>query len=175
MTRKSDEHVVAGGKGYRCLHCGTEQAMAFPVDLTVYAAAGKAFVRVHRACKPSEAGAARFIYSNPEEWLRSWDTGTSSLTIFCAFTGRHEFGPGVGPNVPHDPADFGRCYRLLKVAPPEWRAGLQRVAERFPQWAPLVARWGELEALYEEELPTGKAPRLYARMRATCEIAGRPA
>lgn len=97
-------------------------------------------------------------------WLRSWDTGLSSLTI------HHVLRPALWqgqsrPCPPSDPSDFGRCHRLLKIAPPEWRANLSRVTDRFPEWAPLVARWSDLEALYEKEFPTGQAPKLFALMR----------
>jgi hypothetical protein len=81
-------------------------------------------------------------------------------------------------DIPYDPDDFGRCYRLLKVMP-SWRERLAEVAAVCPQWAPFVEAWGELTALYEDELENGPvtkgvrmAPRLYARMR---ELRGRAA
>jgi hypothetical protein len=168
--RPSADHCIPGGKGFRCLHCGEEQALAYPVSMSVWSGAANGFAKDHRACKPSEAGAARFRYTNPDEWRDSWDTGVSSLTIFSTF--RNGLGMPDRPDVPQDPADFGRCYRLLKVAPPEWRANLGRVAVRFPEWRPFVASWSEVERLYEEELPTGDAPRCYALMRELVE-AGR--
>lgn len=161
---KGAEHVVMGGAGVRCLHCGEEQAIPYPCPINIVAAVGTAFGKSHKHCTPSEAGTARYTYSSPDQWLASWDTGISSLTIYAVFTGRPVLRSG--PGVPHDPDDFGRCYRLLKVAPPEWRANLQRVADRYPEWAPLVARWSEIEALYEEEAPSGVAPRCYALMRS---------
>lgn len=101
----------------------------------------------------------------PEQWIVSYDTGVSSKTIWAVMMGAIS---GQEPwstfNVPHDPADFGRCYRLLKAIP-EWRPRLHEVAERFPKWAPLIAAWDELTALYEEEVASGTAPKLYARMR----------
>lgn len=33
------------------------------------------------------------------------------------------------------------------------------------EWEVLAAHWDELEALYREELPTGRAPKLYDRMQ----------
>lgn len=161
---KKKPHVVVGGAGFRCLNCGTEESVQFPVRLEVYAVHGKCFERSHKLCKPSEAGAKRFEWSTPAEWKASWDTGISSLTIWSFFTGQH--GGEVG--IPHDPEDFGRCFRLLAKLP-GWRASLPRLAERFPEWAPLVERWAHMERLYEEELPTGSAPRLYAFMRPLVE------
>jgi hypothetical protein len=165
-------HVIMGGAGFRCLNCGEESngGVAWPAPTAVVDAAGKTFEAAHAACKPDPAGAARWAYKTPEEWIRSWDTGISSLTIYATFKG-HGYAPGFGAGVPHDPADFGRCYRLLKVAP-EWRARLGEVADLHPQWRPLVDAWDELEALYEEEFPTGEAPKLYARIQALVD-AGR--
>jgi hypothetical protein len=162
--KKGAEHCVMGGAGVRCLNCGEEQAIPYPCALQIAAAVCETFEKMHRQCKPSEAGAARFKYADVGAWLASWDTGISSKTIYHVLRGTPWSGP-FRPDVPHDPDDFGRCYRLLKVAPPEWRANLARVAERFPAWAPLVARWDDLTRLYEEEEPTGKAPKLYALMR----------
>lgn len=172
MSKKKGDvdHVTLGDNSVRCLNCGDEQPIAFPVSIRVLDAIGKAFGLEHRACKPSDTGAARFRAQTLSEWAASWDTGISSRTIFHTFMGYG--GPQFAPDVPYDPADFGRCYRLLKIAPPEWRANLAKVAARYPAWGPLVDRWDDLERLFEEELPTGKAPRLYALMR---ELRGVPA
>jgi hypothetical protein len=64
---------------------------------------------------------------------------------------------------PLDPADFGRCQRLLKAFP-EWRERIREMAV-YPGWAGLVGAWDMLEALYAEERPKGAAPKLYARMQ----------
>ena len=103
--------------------------------------------------KPTEEGDAI-------AWLSNGDTGISSKTIWSALTGNLIERTGI----PHDPSDFGRCYRLLKVMP-AWRARLHEVAAKFPEWEKLIDAWDELTALYEEELPTGRAPRLYSRMK----------
>jgi hypothetical protein len=66
--------------------------------------------------------------------------------------------------VPRDPADFGRCYRLLKVMP-SWRDRLSEVSAQFPAWKSLVDTWDELTALYEEESPKQYLPKLYRRMQ----------
>jgi hypothetical protein len=69
----------------------------------------------------------------------------------------------LGDN-PWDPEDFGRCYRALKLIP----GGAERigeVAKAYPEWAGLAANWAELTALFEEEAPSGRAPKLYQRMQ----------
>jgi len=96
------------------------------------------------------------------EWLLSGDTGVSSKTIFAVMTGSDM----KGADVPHDPDDFGRCYRLLSHFP-EWKTRLSEVAAKFPIWGPMVAAWEELAALYEKETKNhcGVAPKLYDRMK----------
>jgi hypothetical protein len=96
-------------------------------------------------------------------WIAGDDTGTSSKTIWAVMMGVAD--PECNRyDVPYDPADFGRCVRLLNRVP-EWRGRLGEVAAIFPRWQPLVDAWEELETLYEEEFPTGKAPRLYERIQ----------
>jgi hypothetical protein len=165
-TAKSVEHVVMGDGDIRCLNCGRAQAFPAEMSIPIFGAIGKAFEREHEKCRPSPAGAARFEFSTPEQWLASWDTGISSKSIFWVLAGRHPVGQGFLPDAPHDPEDFGRCYQLLKGIP-GWRERLSEVAARYPDspWPSLVARWGELEKFYEEELPSGRAPKLYALMQ----------
>ena len=106
------------------------------------------FLDEHRGCgerEPTEAAEARYEYSTPEEWARSWDTGLSSMTIFKFMKNGHV----DRPEVPHDVDDLGRCIRLLRVAPPTWRKCLQNLARAYPEWARLVANWDLLETLYE--------------------------
>ena len=96
----------------------------------------------------------------PTQWLLSNDTGISSETICTVMLGEEH----SHPDYPHDPSDFGRCYRLLSHFP-EWKDRLQEVADRYPIWGPLVSEWDELTELYLEELPSNRAPKLYARMK----------
>lgn len=95
-------------------------------------------------------------------WLMSDDTGVSSKTMAAVLCGvpyalnrRHH---------PSDPDDFGRCHRFLEAVP-EARAKLVEMKRASSVWSNLVDSWDELTALYLEELPSGKAPRLYARMK----------
>jgi hypothetical protein len=96
----------------------------------------------------------------PLEWIISDDTGISSITIWAVMMGIKDIPRA---SIPHDPDDFGRCYRLLSKFP-EWRERLNEVAERFPRWKRLVGDWDTLTELYEEEEPTGTAPKLYRLM-----------
>ncbi|MBQ3170359.1 MAG: hypothetical protein IJB53_00325 [Mailhella sp.] len=103
-------------------------------------------------------------------WLQMGERGISSNTIcfvLCGLSGLELedgfSGYSIG-SIPYDPDDFRRCYELLDLIP-EWKDRLSEVAKRYPQWKPLVGRWSDLEALYEAEAPSGKAPKLYALMR----------
>lgn len=82
------------------------------------------------------------------EWIAGPDTGISSKTIFAALTGI-TWTERFSPDIPHDPDDFGRCYRLLLIFP-EWRFRLAEVAMRFPVWGPMIAIWDELTAMWED-------------------------
>ena len=105
-------------------------------------------------------------------WLRSDDTGLSSkhmARILCNIRvdcDIEEVRTGKPPH-PLDPDDFGRCYRFLRAVPigPERARGVAYMGNSSREWAGLTAAWDELEKLYEEELPTGKCPKLYARMK----------
>jgi hypothetical protein len=101
-----------------------------------------------------------------DQWLGRHDTGTSSLTIFSVLAGRPDVLAGRRGDIPYDPSDFGRCYRLLKIAP-EWRARLGEVAAVYPKWAPFVRAWDLLTETYERELqsPTGMAPVTYEMLQ----------
>lgn len=162
ITKGGPKHVFFGEREIRCHHCGARETV-FPIPLSkkriaAFTLTCEAFSEEHKKCEP---GAPQAM--TPAAWLDGPDTGTSSKTIFAVMTGRvlsNDFRPAT----PRDPADFGRCHRLLALFP-EWRTRLGEVAAKHPEWAPLVAVWPELETLFEEESPSGKAPRLYARMR----------
>jgi hypothetical protein len=96
------------------------------------------------------------------DWLKGTDTGVSSKTIYSVLSGINFYLRDT--DVPHDPDDFGRCYRLLKRFP-GWRERMGDVAEKFPAWKPFVREWGAMTDLYEQEFPTGQAPLLYAMMQ----------
>ena len=101
--------------------------------------------------------------SPADTWAAGGDTGISSLTIWSVMTGC-PMPRGLLADVPYDPADFGRCHRLLLLIP-EWRPRLHEVAKRHPEWAVLVDCWSSLTDLYLQELPFGNAPRLWGAMR----------
>lgn len=103
-------------------------------------------------------------------WSLSGDTGSSSKALATFFSGVQQRSPGY----PHDPDDFGRCYRLLRSIP-ALRPRIGEAAVLSESWAALVGAWDELEALYEKfcdvdgrriDAPNyPDAKKMYARMK----------
>ena len=94
-------------------------------------------------------------------WLQSDDTGLSSKWMAHICAG----GPSTLFGYPYDPGDFGRCYRFLRAVP-EARDNFYKLKECGAVWAAFVDNWKEMELLYEEEFPTGSAPKLYRLMQS---------
>jgi len=102
------------------------------------------------------------------QWLLSDDIGLSSQTMVARFEGVKD----SNHSHPHDPADLGRCLRLLQAVP-EYVPRLHEMKEEGPVWAALVDNWEKLEKLYYKEKPTGSAPECYKAMREIIEEARR--
>lgn len=134
--------------------------MEMPQNLEVVTAAMKAFVRVHKRCR--DTGRTEERPTSPREWIESRDTGTSSLTICSIITGFPN--PHGRCDIPHDPQDFGRCYRLLKLFP-QWRPLLPQVAEKEPDWIPFVREWDRLTEMYEKAMESDDGREMYAFMK----------
>ena len=165
-SKKGVAHVVLGNNCLLCNNCGATQSLAIDGGMSIGAWSGlcRGFEKEHARCKPDpDRVAKKRAFATPWEWYeRSQDTGISSLTIAHVLAGvplAQNFGAGI----PHDPSDFGRCLRVVRAF--NWRPRLGEVAARFPFWKPLVDSWDAMEALYDEEEPTGSAPRLYDLMR----------
>jgi len=112
----------------------------------------EAQIQRHLYCKPGQWHEPQ--PTTPDDWRDSRDVGISSMTIYFAMTGNRK---PSHCDAPHDPADFGRCYRLLKLAP-QWRADLAKLAVAFPAWLPFVLEWETLERLYEKAILTPEEP-----------------
>jgi hypothetical protein len=165
-----------------CSRCGRAHELNLPQPVWAVSALSVGFEKEHRGCKKMDGGefcehcskqghapeeCLKLVANSPREWLRGPDTGISSKTIYRVMTGDYgsdPFGHGLHTGTPLDPSDFGRCYRLLQRFP-EWRSRMHEVSAKYPEWTGLVRAWPKLEALYEDELPSGRMPRLYRRMR----------
>jgi hypothetical protein len=108
------------------------------------------------------------------EWIINGETGISSRTMWAALNGGFPEPPRISfhSNIPHDPADFRRCKQFVEQCRID-KDQLQKIKKQIPWWGPFIDAWDELVALYEEERPSGKAPRLYARMQELKEQAMR--
>lgn len=99
------------------------------------------------------------------EWFANGERGISSDTIVMHLTGR--IHPRY-PDHPYDPSDVRRCELLLRRVP-LLRLVFGEMATLSPVWAAFVARWDDIVALMEEEVPgcldrrvDGAAPKAYA-------------
>lgn len=109
-----------------------------------------------------EAGVKQEYGDGVCAWLAGTDTGASSkvLALKLAF-------PMVPPqrkDHPYDPDDIGRCFRFLDRFP-DLKRNLPLMKTVSPVWERLVDHWDELRALWDEESPSGRCPKLYDRMQ----------
>lgn len=158
----------APGETAHCQRCGGALQVGMPIEVGVLAAAAKAFTKAHRHC---EAKPADPTYETPAAWMDGRDTGVSSATI-CEVLGDVVSRYAPHYDVPHDPADFGRCHRLLEAFPP-WRKRLTRVSKRFAAWVPFVREWEQLTALYQRDLSSGRSTELFQQIQRLV-LEGRP-
>lgn len=101
---------------------------------------------------------------NVLKWYKMGQVGASSRAMAT-----HLCGAPCDGSYPHDPDDLNRCLLFLEAVP-EARAELPRMAEVNKQWAALVARWDEIEALFLAEAGIDwcrgcRAPHTYKLMR----------
>ena len=77
------------------------------------------------------------------EWIGSHRVGISSKTMWCAIMGVKCYEA----DTPRDADDFSRCYDLYKfceLTP----ADMQKVANIYPYWQPIIDKWDELCEIY---------------------------
>jgi hypothetical protein len=147
MKRTKADWVVSGGKAGEighCTRCGDGLDLGGPQLLDVAVAAMKAFVKAHSHCHDTGRKEEQPVI--PTDWARGRDTGISSGTIYSVITGNPS--PCRSHGIPHDPSDFGRCYRLLELFP-AWKHRLGAVAAAYPAWKPFVREWYKLTEMYE--------------------------
>jgi len=145
--------LAPDGSGRRVLPC------CFKCGLIV--------LEFQKRCENDESAAFNGVPGELHDWFVS-DSGISSMVIASVLVPSLRSSciarlDGCA-NAPQDPDDFGRCYRLLKLIP----NGVDRLAEvaaAHPKWTRLVTVWPQLTRLYEDELPSGKAPQLYALLK----------
>lgn len=80
------------------------------------------------------------------KWLFGDGVGISSKTIASALLGV-EYKDN---DKPYDVSDFGRCVRLAEEAKLT-ESDLNKVAEVYPYWKPIIERWDYLSDAYISE------------------------
>lgn len=104
-------------------------------------------------------------YAEVSYWLHGDDTGISSKSLACEFLGM----PNTWVLAPADPADLGRCLRLIALAP-EVRACVDSLANRHECWRRAAAVWDAIAASMAEEVGIDwsrgqSAPKTYELMK----------
>ena len=101
------------------------------------------------------------------QWMQGHDTGVSSKAILAYMLG----GADVDDDsYPRDPADLGRCLRLLRKCP-EWKPRIREMGKFGPVWRALTERWDEIAASMDAEVGIdwekgSEAPNTYKLMRS---------
>lgn len=80
------------------------------------------------------------------KWFSGRDTGSSSKAIAC-----HMAGGTCDGSSPSDPADLGRCLRLLEIFP-EWKPRIKEMMGYGGEWLGLAPHWDELEKSMADEV-----------------------
>ena len=91
------------------------------------------------------------------EWIGCHRVGISSKTMWCAIMGVKCYKA----DVPYDADDFSRCYDLYKFSELT-PADLQKVANIYPYWRPIIDQWDELCEMYSSQNYGGVNERLNA-------------
>ena len=104
------------------------------------------------------------------EWLIDGDNGISSECLALTAIGLLRRLSWVDKEPPADPADLGRCLRLLHRHPWIREVAFPRL-RRLPQWRRLIKNWDKLAGMMEKEVGRDwskgdSAPKTYTAMKA---------
>jgi hypothetical protein len=50
MRKRKSDHIVANDKGAKCLHCGRYLEIPLPIEIPVFVAMSKSFIKAHKNC-----------------------------------------------------------------------------------------------------------------------------
>lgn len=104
-------------------------------------------VTMKKFSNPIENENSMVIDKRVFDWIIGPDTGVSSSTIVHVLSGLPWTMSEFKPDIPYDPWDFARCYRLLEIIP-EWKERLHEVADKYPSWKLIIENWKTLEIYY---------------------------
>jgi hypothetical protein len=146
-----------------CTCCGSEFKLAFPIPVNDFTAKMELFQQLHKDCPQTYvepvADQSKSVQDKAMFWLNNGHVGLSSKTMWNCLMGNKRFPI----DIPWDPDDFGRCYKLLETVP-EWKIRLHEVAKLSPVWSRLVTNWDKLNEYYEDQVKNKKPNGMYEFM-----------
>jgi len=144
--------TIRNGKLF-CLHCGGSHDISLPMALDKMVSTMEAFNALHANCvktwEEPEPDHSLLQHERAQWWMKYGETGLSSKTMWYHFMNCADFAI----DYPHDPSDFGRCYKLLEAVP-EWKSRIKELASLSPVWKKLVENWDKLSRMYEDLINT---------------------
>jgi hypothetical protein len=84
-------------------------------------------------------------------WFAGGDTGISSKAIAAYMCGGDMKAGRSWHSAPSDPADLGRCLRLLEIFP-EWKERMPEMASVNDDWARIIPHWDKMAAMMADEV-----------------------
>lgn len=97
------------------------------------------------------------IKERADEWAVNGELSYSSVVLFNYFTNNTDIR-GLKSNhvhsFPNEPADYDKCYLLLKLIP-EWRERILEVKEISSYWKEYAINWEKIEKLYLNAVSDG--------------------
>ena len=94
-----------------------------------------------------------------EDWLINGSVGTSSKTLASAALGIRIKNKSHR-DAPHDPADFHRCFQLVKAVP-EVVYAFPAVAKSVPTFKRILENWEMLSAIHKRDVTQGESLELF--------------
>ena len=133
-----------------CTKCGGEFILNYPIAIDEMTQKIEAFENLHKQCKQTWtepiADQSKSVKDRAMWWIANGECGMSSKTMWNCFMDNKDFQI----NHPYDPADFGRCWKLLDAIP-EWKSKLYKLKPLSEAWNNLVENWDELTLFYEKK------------------------
>ena len=168
MSNKAS-HTGIRNEQLFCFHCGTSQAIPYPMPVQFAADFFKLFDNHHTDCTKTWVEPANEVNNKTEQenakwWLLHGERGVSSETMFKYLSDSVAHYPRY-EGTPCDPDDFRRCHLLLEAVP-QFRGKLDRMRPVGPVWVKLVENWDELTRLLKEQMETRKPNGMYELMES---------
>lgn len=146
-------HVGIRNEKLFCSRCGQSKAIVYPLPITDLIQLQKEFTDLHKNCEATweepKPDMSLPLAIRANWWFINCETGLSSKAMVGTFLNLRMV---ISPNhYPHDPDDFKRCYKLLKVIPEckstQYMDKLRRLS---PVWDRYVDHWDQLTQMFEQ-------------------------